>query len=89
MFSSPDDTLIVRRLNIHRSPPHLSNKKMCVELMRGITEPGYISSSAGRNDSGTFFLPCYACILYQRRLRGVCGCGVVSYEETWLSLILG
>ena len=49
----------------------------------------YISSSAGRNDSGTFFLRCYACILYQRRLRGVCGCGVVSYEETWWSLILG
>lgn len=46
---------------------------MCVEVMRGITEPGYISSSAGRNDSGTFFLPCYACIVYQRRLRVRCG----------------
>ena len=63
---------------IHRSPAHLSNKKMRVELMRGVTEPEHISSSAGRNDSGTCFLSCYACILYQRRLRGVCGCGVVS-----------
>ena len=74
---------------IHRSPAHLSNKKMRVELMRGVTEPEHISSSAGRNDSGTCFLSCYACILYQRRLRGVCGCGVGSYEETWWSLILG
>ena len=54
---------------IHRSPAHLSNKKMRVELMRGVTEPEHISSSAGRNDSGTCFLSCYACILYQRRLR--------------------
>ena len=56
--------------------------------MRGITEPGYISSSAGRNDSGSFFLPCYGCILYQKRLRGVCECGVViSYPRIGAVLV--
>lgn len=87
VFFSPDDTLIVRRLIIHRSPAHLSNKKMRVELTRGITDPEYISSSAGRNDSGTFFLSCYAYILYQRvrggQLRGK------MVMPSLLSLILG
>ena len=87
VFFSPDDTLIVRRLIIHRSPAHLSNKKMRVELTGGITDPEYISSSAGRNDSGTFFLPCYAYILYQKvrggQLRGK------MVMPSLLSLILG
>ena len=74
VFFSPDDTLIVRRLTSYIVPRIISLTKRCVlcmslcgELLNQSTSH---PASAGRNDCGTF--------LYQMRLRGVYGCGVVS-----------
>ena len=55
---------------IHRSPAHLSNKKMRVELMRGMSDPEYILSSADRNDSGPFFLSWV--VMHVFCTKGVC-----------------